>query len=125
VEELTGIFRGLSNPDRLRIVYLLAKSKQSLCVCEIVDALDLPQYQVSKHLQTLRRLDLIESHREGRWAYYSLARTGRVKRLAGFLIDVVAPQEMRVEMGRLRGELALREGGRCTVKARKAKREPG
>ena len=125
MEELTGIFRGLSNPDRLRIVYLLATSQEPLCVCEIVDALDLPQYQVSKHLRTLQGLNLIDSHREGRWAYYSLTQTEWTDRLAHFLSAAITPQAMKPEMDRLRSELRLREGGKCTLKARKGKREPG
>jgi len=123
LEELTGIFRGLSNPDRLRIVYLLAMSEQPLCVCEIVDALDLPQYQVSKHLRTLQRLSLIDSHREGRWAYYSLTQSEWTEGLTGFLNLAITPEAMKPEMIRLRSELSLREGGRCTVKARRTKRK--
>jgi len=124
LEKLTGTFRGLANPDRLRIVYLLAMSEMPLCVCEIVEALGLPQYQVSKHLRTLRGLNLIESRREGRWAYYSLARTQRVRRLAGFLIDSLPRQGMGEELDRLHKRLELRNRGKCTVKPRRAKREP-
>ncbi len=122
MEKLTGIFRGLANLDRLRIVYLLAMSDRPLCVCEIVDALDLPQYQVSKHLRTLARLDLISTRRDGRWSYCSLAETEGVRRLTAFLLQALPEGGMSEEIRRLHERLALRRGGRCTLEARKANR---
>ena len=47
--------------------HLLVASKRSLCVCEIVDALKLPQYQVSKSLAMLRRAGLVDLDRNGTW----------------------------------------------------------
>ncbi|MEX2190816.1 MAG: metalloregulator ArsR/SmtB family transcription factor, partial [Bacteroidota bacterium] len=51
---------------------LFLASVESLCVCEIVDALKLPQYNVSKHLTLLRHSGLVDVEKEGLWGYYHL-----------------------------------------------------
>ncbi|HSP06007.1 MAG TPA: metalloregulator ArsR/SmtB family transcription factor [Acidobacteriota bacterium] len=64
------VFKALSDETRLRIVQLLQKGE--LCVCEIVDSLGLPQYQVSKHLTILRFAGLVDFERKGTRIHYSL-----------------------------------------------------
>ena len=44
----------LGEPTRLRLLNLLAQTGE-VCVCELVDALQLPQYNVSRHLSVLAR----------------------------------------------------------------------
>lgn len=44
-----------------------------LCVCDIVEILDLPQPTVSRHLAYLRRTGLVEATREWKFAHYRLA----------------------------------------------------
>jgi len=68
VEEL---FKALSDRTRLRLLQLLMG--RELCVCEMVEALEMPQYKVSRHLGILRRAGLITDRREGTWALYSIA----------------------------------------------------
>lgn len=63
--------KALGDPSRLRIVRLLLE--QSLCVCEIVETLGLPQYAVSRHLGVLRQAGLVQGWREGTWMHYRLA----------------------------------------------------
>ncbi len=65
----SSIFKALSEPVRLRITYLLLQQGE-LCVCDIVDALDLSQSVVSRHLAYLRNSDLVSARREGIWIYY-------------------------------------------------------
>jgi ArsR family transcriptional regulator, arsenate/arsenite/antimonite-responsive transcriptional repressor len=66
-----GMFRAFSDRTRLRILHLLLPGE--LCVCHIVDALDLPQPKVSRHLAYLRRTRLVLARKEGFWNYYRLA----------------------------------------------------
>ncbi|SDT99727.1 transcriptional regulator, ArsR family [Verrucomicrobium sp. GAS474] len=63
--------KALGDPSRLRIIRLL--KEQSLCVCEIESALELPQYAISRHLGILRQAGLVEGWREGTWMHYRLA----------------------------------------------------
>lgn len=71
LEELSQRFKALSDPIRLRIVQLLL-TKDSYCVCELVDILDLSQSTVSRHLAYLKNSHLVESWREGVWMHYKL-----------------------------------------------------
>ena len=68
---LPNIFRALSDPTRLRILHLLRRGE--LCVCDLVNVLDLPQPTISQHLAYLRKADLVVARREGLWAHYQLA----------------------------------------------------
>jgi len=84
-------------------------------VCELVEALGLPQYRVSKHLHVLRRAGLIESIRVGRWAYYTVARSQPARELSAFLRQALPASEVSDELGRLRESLSLRVNGRCVL----------
>lgn len=64
------MFRGLSDPTRLRILSLLLHGE--LCVCDIVSTLRMAQPTVSRHLAYLRDSGLVEARREGLWMYYTL-----------------------------------------------------
>ncbi len=64
------ILKALSEPTRLRIVSLL--SDGSLCVCQLIDILDLPQSTISRHLYRLRMLGLAKDRRMGRRINYAL-----------------------------------------------------
>lgn len=65
------ITKALADLQRLRIVSMLERGE--LCVCQIVEVLDLAPSTVSKHLTVLAGAGLVESRKEGRWAYYRLA----------------------------------------------------
>ncbi len=70
-EGLAALFRALGDDTRLRIFSLLTKGE--FCVCEIEDTLGLSQSLVSNHLAVLRRLRLVQSHRDeedARWVFY-------------------------------------------------------
>ena len=66
-----ALFQALSDEKRLRILTLLGSGEH--CVCELTEALDLPQSLLSFHLKTLRDAGLVTDRREGRWVYYALA----------------------------------------------------
>jgi len=65
------IFRALSDRTRLRILNLLRGGE--LCVCDLVDVLDLPQPTVSRHLAYLRNAQLVTARKDGVWQHYRLA----------------------------------------------------
>ena len=71
VSDLETLFSGFADPTRLRILNLLAAGE--LCVCDLVDILELPQPLVSRHLAYLRRTGLVEVTRESKYAHYRLA----------------------------------------------------
>jgi ArsR family transcriptional regulator len=70
MKKLAGQFKALSDETRLKIISLLIK--QDLCVCEIIDALNMTQSAVSHHLKILKNAELVEDRREGKWIFYQL-----------------------------------------------------
>ncbi len=67
---LADFLRLVAEPNRLRILVLLARGER--CVCDIEAVLDLPQNLVSHHLAALRRAGAVHDRREGKWVYYAL-----------------------------------------------------
>ena len=67
------LFRALSDPARVKIVNLLARSEEPVCVCEFVPAVELSQPTVSHHLKKLTEAGLLEREERGKWAFYSLS----------------------------------------------------
>ena len=65
------LLRALADETRLRILALLAR--RELCVCQIVEVLDIGQSKASRHLAHLRNVRLVSDRREGPWIHYSLA----------------------------------------------------
>ena len=70
--KLKEFLKIISDTNRLRILCLLAKKE--LCVCEIFEALKLPQNLVSHHLAKLKKLLLVEERKEGTFVIYSINR---------------------------------------------------
>jgi len=66
-----AFFDALSDPIRRRILALLLKEGE-LCVCELFQALDMPQPKVSRHLGVLREAGVLTVRREGTWIFYRI-----------------------------------------------------
>ena len=73
------MFKSLADETRLRLLMLLQEGSE-YCVCDLMQALDMPQSTVSRHLAYLKRNGWLQDRRGGVWMYYSLA-----KELDGFL----------------------------------------
>ena len=63
-------FRAISDPNRLKIICLLQKG--SMCVCEIVPAVEISDKLVSHHLKQLKKIGILIDKREGKFIRYSL-----------------------------------------------------
>jgi ArsR family transcriptional regulator, arsenate/arsenite/antimonite-responsive transcriptional repressor len=70
MREILNITKALADGSRLRILMMLRR--QELCVCQIVEVLQLANSTVSKHLSILHSARLIENRKEGRWVWYRL-----------------------------------------------------
>lgn len=69
-----NITKALSEENRLRI--LLALEHQELCVCQLIELLELAPSTVSKHVSVLRQARLVNGRKDGRWIFYRLAGDG-------------------------------------------------
>ncbi|MCU4639372.1 metalloregulator ArsR/SmtB family transcription factor [Acinetobacter vivianii] len=67
----TDFFKCLSDQTRLDILRLVL-AKNSICVCELTEQLELNQPKISRHLALLRNLSVLLDERKGQWVYYSL-----------------------------------------------------
>jgi len=116
MEKYSRVFKALSDKTRLRIINLLLRSDLELCVCEIVDSLNEPQYNVSKHLKELKFAGLFEEKKMGRWVSYSLLppqdkfKEFLLKAITSIPKDLTAKDEQM-----LKARLFLRKGRQCII----------
>ena len=69
-EQIAAPLEALASPQRIAI--LLAIGKGEACVCHLESALGWRQAYISQHLMALRKADILEDRREGRYVYYRL-----------------------------------------------------
>jgi len=111
------LFRALGDEERLRILNLLLRGQSEACVCELVDALRIPQYQVSRQLAVLRGAGLVTGERRGTWVYYRIA--SELPPFQRRVLESVAAELQSdaalEDRERFAERLRLREGGVCSV----------
>ena len=69
-ERMAAIAKALGDPIRLQLVDVLRKHAGKVCVCELVPLFDIAQSTLSHHLKVLRSAGIVDSERQGLWAYY-------------------------------------------------------
>lgn len=79
--------KALAEPIRWRIMELLAV--EELCVCHLVEELNVAQPLVSHHLRVLRDAGLVESSKFRYWTYYRL-RAAPIAEAAQALVELAA-----------------------------------
>lgn len=75
MEDFMAITKALADENRVRI--LLALRPGELCVCQIVELVQLATSTVSRHMSVLKHAGLVESRKDGRWMYYRLPAAGK------------------------------------------------
>ena len=83
MRDFLSITKALSDENRVRI--MMALSTGELCVCQIIELLNLAPSTVSKHMSILKQARLIEGEKNGKWVYYRLA--GEAPLIAAEAID--------------------------------------
>jgi ArsR family transcriptional regulator len=94
LEQLTSLFRLLSDKTRLTILFLLAEGERN--VTSLCDELRLPQPTVSHHLGLLRVNHVIATRRKGKQVFYAL--NGRVTSAGGNELEL-SVEHYRVKIG--------------------------
>lgn len=110
------LFKLLSDPTRARLLHALTQGE--FCVCELTDAIQAPQYAVSRNLSGLRKGGWVTERRDGTWIYYRLAPAH-----AELVKDVVRlvskhgldGKTLAADTKRLKKRLTLRDDGRCVL----------
>lgn len=112
MKEVARFFKAFSDETRLRILQLLLKGE--LCICELMEVLNLPQSNVSRHMAYLKNAGLVDDRREAVWVYYSLTEPKdklhacQLKCLADCFdeFEILRRDEARLEEFKLRGSCA-------------------
>jgi len=69
--DLIGVYKCLADTQRLRILNLLCEGP--LCVCHLMEILNADQVKISKQLQYMKKLGILESRRSAQWRIYKIA----------------------------------------------------
>ena len=69
--DYTQVFATLANETRLRCLHLVARNTE-VCVCEVVEALNISQPAASKALNALKAAYLLTDRKDANWNYYTL-----------------------------------------------------
>lgn len=70
-ESAAQVFKALSDPNRLKVVYALVQEEE-VCVCDIANILGSTMASASHHLRLLRNMGLAKHRKEGKLVFYSL-----------------------------------------------------
>lgn len=111
------VFQALADRTRLRILRLLVATGEESCLCELVDSMREPQYNLSRHIKILRQVGLLSAEKEGRFVYHRLViRPAHLKRLYAAIRVLPDPDgQFTVDLQRFRKRMQLREAGRCRI----------
>ena len=72
--DLLELLKTIAEANRLRIICFLKKKER--CVCEIVEALDIPHNLASHHLKALKGAGLLTNLRKGKYIFYKINNNG-------------------------------------------------
>lgn len=92
MEKLLSVLKALSDETRLRILNLLFE--RELCVCDIMDSLQISQAKASRHLIYLKNAGLVKDRKHAQWAIYSICKDKRMKFIDSLVYDNLRTQEL-------------------------------
>lgn len=95
-------FSALADRTRLRLLNLMRQGE--VCVCFLAETLETNDPKVSRHLSYLKRADLVEGRRDGKWMHYRLKEPAdaMVKEILASTLELVAADpQMQCDRERL------------------------
>ena len=69
-EQIAAPLTAIASPQRIAILLLIGKGEA--CVCHLEASLGWRQAYISQHLMALRKADILQDRREGRYIFYRL-----------------------------------------------------
>ena len=125
--EFLNITKALAEENRLRI--LLALERHELCVCQLIELLELAPSTVSKHVSVLRQARLVNGRKDGRWMFYRLAGDGspvEVKEAIAWVKKSLSPNKrIHEDAKRLKEILKIDRDILCSRQTRSSDCETG
>lgn len=71
ISDLSDLFKVFGDSTRLKILFVLFEAE--VCVCDLAELLSMTQSAISHQLKVLKQSKLVNSRREGKSVFYSLA----------------------------------------------------
>ncbi|MDV2583058.1 ArsR/SmtB family transcription factor [Alkalibacillus haloalkaliphilus] len=90
-DELSNVLKLLGEKTRLTIMQSVYV--QELCVCELVELLDMSQPAISQHLRKLRDAKLVQEKRKGNWIYYKVNHDHPIYHVVEMIINELPSME--------------------------------
>lgn len=116
MNDIVLLGKAMGDPTRVRILHALLSS--DMCVCEMVDALEMGQSTLSTHLQTIRQAGLVETTRRHKMVSYALtdAARGLVEPIfRSHAPTLSADKRILRDRSRIEERLSLRRQGVCVL----------
>lgn len=85
MDKPSEVLKALSDETRLRILNILYEKE--LCVCDIMEALQISQAKASRHLIYMKNAGLLQDRRNAQWVYYSVIKVESMKFLDSLVYD--------------------------------------
>jgi len=106
---LADRLKALGSPIRVRLLSLILVAGEPVCVCELADALGLPEYKASRHLSALKAAGFVVGEHKGPWVYYEPVPSDLLNALKPFLTP--DPDDLV----RLKDRMKKRREGLCVI----------
>lgn len=90
LEELALKYKALADPKRLEILNKICL-KNSACVCDLTEEMDLPQSKLSYHLKILLNAGLLQKETKGTWSFYSIDQKEMDRLISNQICNVITP----------------------------------
>lgn len=74
MKSLINFFRAMGEETRVKILMMLFE--EEMCICELIEELQLSQSAVSHHVKILKQAGLVNDRRNGKWTFYSINKAG-------------------------------------------------
>jgi ArsR family transcriptional regulator len=113
--EVQKVLKALSDPTRLRILKLLLDN-ETLCVCEVMQALNVSETRASRNLGILKDTGFLKAERMGQWVHYSLDESMEpLKEQIGLLLSKSLDHTREIKQDKERLKRAVKLGRTCST----------
>ncbi|HDS08774.1 MAG TPA: ArsR family transcriptional regulator [Firmicutes bacterium] len=118
MEKELRMFKALSQETRFRIIHILVKSRKALCICEIMDALNKLEYDISRSLNILKNAGLVKTGRCGKVKLFEMKDDTEFDKCVKTFFMTMKPEKNSIlekDLKLLKKRLSLRVNNRCVI----------
>lgn len=90
-QDLAGIFKALSDENRIRILKMLRSGEK--CACRLLEEMNISQPTLSHHMKILCDAGIVAGRKEGKWTHYALCCEG-ICRVRGLMKELLLPENI-------------------------------